>query len=182
MIPFVAGGGLLMALGFLPFLGGVNVNSDDQAYDVVINNALWDAPCRGTRPVPRLGPVRDRSCVDGLPRPGAGRLHRVRDRRSAGHRSGIRRRCGGRADECGLHRRHRRRPAGRSSRLVARKARRAALAARSHAGRDHPAARIDLRLRFADPVPGPTDRDAHGVAGTPGSPTSRVPQASSSSV
>ena len=47
MIPFVAAGGLLMALSFLPFLGGVNVNSDDQAYDVVINNALWALPAGG---------------------------------------------------------------------------------------------------------------------------------------
>ncbi len=45
MIPFVAGGGLLIALGFL--LGGFNVNQDDQAFDVVVQNALWDLPAGG---------------------------------------------------------------------------------------------------------------------------------------
>ncbi|MGB4778113.1 PTS fructose transporter subunit IIC, partial [Microbacterium sp.] len=43
MIPFVAGGGLLIALGFL--LGGANVTQD--AADVIINNALWDLPAGG---------------------------------------------------------------------------------------------------------------------------------------
>ena len=47
MIPFVAAGGLLMALSFLPFLGGVDVNADNQAYEVVINNALWALPAGG---------------------------------------------------------------------------------------------------------------------------------------
>ncbi|MCW3494235.1 fructose-specific PTS transporter subunit EIIC [Microbacterium sp. SSM24] len=47
MIPFVAGGGLLIALSFLPFLGGVNVNADGQAFDVVVQNALWDLPAGG---------------------------------------------------------------------------------------------------------------------------------------
>lgn len=45
MIPFVAGGGLLIALGFL--IGGVNVNADDQAFRVIIDNALWDLPAGG---------------------------------------------------------------------------------------------------------------------------------------
>ncbi|MGA7147322.1 MAG: fructose-specific PTS transporter subunit EIIC [Microbacterium sp.] len=44
MIPFVAAGGLLIALSFLPFLGGVDVNADGQAFDIVINNALWALP------------------------------------------------------------------------------------------------------------------------------------------
>jgi PTS system fructose-specific IIC component len=43
MIPFVAGGGLLIALGFL--LGGYNVTDD--AFEVVVNNALWDLPPGG---------------------------------------------------------------------------------------------------------------------------------------
>ncbi|WP_127474572.1 PTS fructose transporter subunit IIABC [Microbacterium sulfonylureivorans] len=47
MIPFVAGGGLLIALSFLPFLGGVNVNADNQAFDIVVNNALWALPAGG---------------------------------------------------------------------------------------------------------------------------------------
>ncbi|MBD3941593.1 PTS sugar transporter subunit IIA [Microbacterium sp. NEAU-LLC] len=43
MIPFVAGGGLLIALGFL--LGGYDVNKD--AATVIIDNALWDLPAGG---------------------------------------------------------------------------------------------------------------------------------------
>ncbi len=43
MIPFVAGGGLLIALGFL--LGGYDVTDD--ASKVVIDNALWDLPPGG---------------------------------------------------------------------------------------------------------------------------------------
>lgn len=40
MIPFVAGGGLLIALGFL--LGGYNVT--DNAAKVIVDNSLWDLP------------------------------------------------------------------------------------------------------------------------------------------
>ncbi|MEV7693524.1 fructose-specific PTS transporter subunit EIIC [Microbacterium sp. NPDC089189] len=43
MIPFVAGGGLLIALGFL--LGGYNVT--DNAADVIVNNSLWELPAGG---------------------------------------------------------------------------------------------------------------------------------------
>ncbi|GAA1991427.1 fructose-specific PTS transporter subunit EIIC [Microbacterium pumilum] len=43
MIPFVAGGGLLIALGFL--LGGYQVG--DEASTVIVNNALWDLPPGG---------------------------------------------------------------------------------------------------------------------------------------
>ncbi|HKP06094.1 MAG TPA: fructose-specific PTS transporter subunit EIIC [Microbacterium sp.] len=42
MIPFVAGGGLLIALGFL--IGGVDVNADDMAFTVITDNALWALP------------------------------------------------------------------------------------------------------------------------------------------
>lgn len=45
MIPFVAGGGLLIALGFL--IGGVDVNTDNQAFSVIIDNALWSLPAGG---------------------------------------------------------------------------------------------------------------------------------------
>jgi len=45
MIPFVAGGGLLIALGFL--LGGVDVNKDDKAFRIIIDNALWSLPDGG---------------------------------------------------------------------------------------------------------------------------------------
>jgi PTS system fructose-specific IIC component len=43
MIPFVAGGGLLIALGFL--LGGYDVT--DVADDVVLQNSLWNLPAGG---------------------------------------------------------------------------------------------------------------------------------------
>lgn len=43
MIPFVAGGGLLIALGFL--IGGVNVG--DEAFSVIVDNALWALPAGG---------------------------------------------------------------------------------------------------------------------------------------
>jgi PTS system fructose-specific IIC component len=43
MIPFVAGGGLLIALGFL--LGGYEVTKD--AKDIIIQNSLWDLPTEG---------------------------------------------------------------------------------------------------------------------------------------
>ncbi|MFT4136655.1 fructose-specific PTS transporter subunit EIIC [Microbacterium sp.] len=43
MIPFVAGGGLLIALGFL--LGGYDVTND--AATVIIQNSLWDLPPGG---------------------------------------------------------------------------------------------------------------------------------------
>ncbi|WP_194764578.1 PTS fructose transporter subunit IIABC [Microbacterium sp. UFMG61] len=45
MIPFVAGGGLLIALGFL--FGGYEVNADNQAFTVILENALWDLPAGG---------------------------------------------------------------------------------------------------------------------------------------
>jgi PTS system fructose-specific IIC component len=45
MIPFVAGGGLLMALGFL--LGGYKIGLNDTAQNIVLNNALWDLPHGG---------------------------------------------------------------------------------------------------------------------------------------
>src|SRR5699024_2569532 len=40
MIPFVAGGGLLMALGFL--LGGFDIS--DYSEDIVLGNSLWNLP------------------------------------------------------------------------------------------------------------------------------------------
>ena len=43
MIPFVAGGGLLIALGFL--LGGYQVT--DAAGEVILQNSLWDLPAGG---------------------------------------------------------------------------------------------------------------------------------------
>ncbi len=51
MIPFVAGGGLLIALGFL--LGGYQVS--DNAANVIIQNSLWDLPTDDI--TSSLGPV-----------------------------------------------------------------------------------------------------------------------------
>ncbi len=52
MIPFVAGGGLLIALGFL--LGGFEVG--DNAGNVILNNALWNLPTDDiTSPLGPLG-------------------------------------------------------------------------------------------------------------------------------
>ena len=42
MIPFVAGGGLLIALGFLFF--GDDYTAPDNAATVVVTNSLWDLP------------------------------------------------------------------------------------------------------------------------------------------
>lgn len=52
MIPFVAGGGLLIALGFL--LGGYQVT--ENAANVIIQNSLWDLPTEAiTSPIGPLG-------------------------------------------------------------------------------------------------------------------------------
>ncbi|MFG6401704.1 fructose-specific PTS transporter subunit EIIC [Microbacterium sp. P04] len=52
MIPFVAGGGLLIALGFL--LGGFEVTAN--AANVITQNSLWDLPTEGiTSPIGPLG-------------------------------------------------------------------------------------------------------------------------------
>ena len=51
MIPFVAAGGLLMALGFL--LGGYDI--DGVAEDVALNSSLWDLPTADQLPDPFRG-------------------------------------------------------------------------------------------------------------------------------
>ncbi len=51
MIPFVAAGGLLMALGFL--LGGYTI--DGVAEDVALNSSLWNLPTADQLPDPFLG-------------------------------------------------------------------------------------------------------------------------------
>ncbi|MCU1637856.1 MAG: lactose transporter subunit [Microbacteriaceae bacterium] len=45
MIPFVAGGGLLVALGFL--LGGYDIVLDGRNIDLALGNSLWDLPSGG---------------------------------------------------------------------------------------------------------------------------------------
>ena len=98
MIPFVAAGGLLIALSFL--LGGYEIV--DHARDIVDRqHLLQPARPRGPRPGPRalrlrllrlprrrvLRARRDRLRV---PRPRAGRLHRLRHRRPPRHRPRLR--------------------------------------------------------------------------------------------
>ena len=98
MIPFVAAGGLLIALGFL-FGGDEIVNVYGK---IAVDNTLFNLPDpepAGTaaRPVP-LGLLRLPGCVVlhhrqdrlHLLRARAGRLHRLRDRRPAGHRPRLR--------------------------------------------------------------------------------------------
>ena len=152
MIPFVAGGGLLIALGFLSS-AAYDVDDDDQAFDVVIDNALWDLPPGGLGQylgsvafvigvtsmnflVPALAGYIAFAIAD---RPGiapgfvAGAVAVLM---SAGFIGGI---VGGLL--AGFVALVVRTPAG------------AALAARTHARRDHPAARIDRRFGPPDPVP-----------------------------
>ena len=71
-----------------------------------------------------------------------GRLHLVRDRRPARHRTGLHRGRGRRLRRRRLHRRHRRRPDRRLHRTVDQPHQRAAVAPRPDAGGDHPAVRV----------------------------------------
>ncbi len=161
MIPFVAGGGLLIALGFLFFGGRLHRAGRTRPRSIVNELAVGPARGGGLGDLPGLGRLRDRRRVDGLPGPGAGGLHRLRDRRPAGHRPGLRRR----SDRGALAERRassaaswavcsRVSPRGGSARGAV-----PALAARAHARRDHPAA----GLRSSPPglhgaLPRPSDR------------------------
>ncbi len=97
MIPFVAAGGLLIALGFL-FGGDEIVNSygkiavDNTFFNLPDTQALGAATCPvplGLLRLPRRALLHLRQ--DGLHvlRAGVGRLHRLRDRRPARHRPGL---------------------------------------------------------------------------------------------
>ena len=98
MIPFVAAGGLLIALGFL--LGGYEIVGP--AGDIVVNNTLFNLPDpaalgldhalfdSGLLRLPRRALLRPRQDGVQVPGPGAGRLHRLRDRRPARHRPRLR--------------------------------------------------------------------------------------------
>ena len=154
MIPFVAGGGLLIALGFL--LGGYAI-TDRRGRRRRGEHPVQPARCRrrGTdrRPVrparrlPRCRRLQDRRPVDGLPGPRAGRLHRLRPRRPSRPGPRLHRRRRGRIHGRRLPRRHRRRPDRRPRRPLDRQLEGPALAARTDAGGHHPAARLDHRLR-----------------------------------
>ena len=164
MIPFVAAGGLLIALGFL--LGGYDIaNTPDGATHRSATSSpaqLADQPARRrTRPVPRRRAVHPRRPGLRLPGAGARRLHRVRDRRPAGHRARLHRRCSRGLRRRRLHRRHRRRSARRLRRAVDQPARRAAVAARPDARRHHPAVRLDHRRSADVPAARPTAGGDH---------------------
>ena len=164
MIPFVAAGGLLMALSFIPFLGGVDVNEDGQAFKVIVDNALWNLPPGGLGQYLGSVMLRHRSHVDELPGTRPRRLHRLRHCRQAWNRARIRGGCRRGPDELRLHRRNRRWSDGRFRSPLVRPARRAALAPRAHARGDHPAGRFHRRIRHPDPVPRSSDRLADGMA------------------
>ena len=114
MIPFVAAGGLLIALGFL--FGGYEIaNKPDGGTQTfgehVCARQLAVRTCRpAASAVSRRGAVQPRRAGIQLPGACAGRLHRLRDRRPARHRTGVHRRRGRRVRRRRIHRRHRRRP------------------------------------------------------------------------
>ena len=94
MIPFVAAGGLLIALGFL--LGGYEIAGPDGA--ITVDNSIFNLPDTDdlglehalvgrARCLPRGDPVQPRRRGVRVPGPGAGRIHRVRDRRPSRHRA-----------------------------------------------------------------------------------------------
>ena len=98
MIPFVAAGGLLIALGFL-FAGYDIANkpegkTDSLAHIIATTNSLTNLPAGGFTQY--LGAVLFTlgGLAFGFLVPGAGRLHIVRDRRPARYRTGIHRRRG----------------------------------------------------------------------------------------
>ena len=93
MIPFVAAGGLIIALAFLHrrLRDRGQCRRDRAQQRAVEPSAGWSLR------VHRVGADRHRLGVDGVPRPGAGRLHRLRHGRPAGHRARLRGRLGRRS-------------------------------------------------------------------------------------
>src|SRR5699024_5267758 len=106
----------------------------------------------------------------GLPRRLLGRLHRLRHRRSAGHRPRIHRRSRRRAHGRRIHRRHHRRTPRRLRRPVDRLPQRAEVAARTHAGGDASARRLPvvlgliLGVMMAVDLGGPVNKVAYSFA------------------
>ena len=98
MIPFVAAGGLLIALG-LP-VRRLRHRQHPRRRDEVFGqhhrqHQLADRPAqRRLHPVPGRGAVQPRRAGVLLPGARSGRLHRVRDRRPARHRPWLHRGCG----------------------------------------------------------------------------------------
>ena len=119
MIPFVAGGGLLIALGFL-LLGGVRGRRDDRRARSIVDNALWDLPAGGLGQY--LGSVAFMIGVTSMgflvPALAGYIAFAIADR--PGIAPGFVAGAVARAHERRLHRRHRRRSARRFRGLVAR--------------------------------------------------------------
>ena len=165
MIPFVAAGGLLIALG-LP-VRRLRHRQQARGSDPVArqhhrHHQLADQPAqRWLLPVPGRGVVQHRRVGVRVPGSGTGRLHLLRDRRPAGYRAGLHRGCGRRLRRRRVHRRHRRRPDRRLHGPVDRPLQRAALAARIDAGGDHPARRIAGRRPADLHAPRPSARRHH---------------------
>ena len=154
MIPFVAAGGLLIALGFL--FGGYEIANKPAGESqpllvgniIALNNSLTNLPSGGFSQY--LGAVL--FSLGGLafiPCAGAGGLHRLRDRRSARHRTRFHRRCGRGVRRSRFHRRHRRRSDRRIRCAVDQQKQCAAMVPGLDAGGDHPAVRV-LGRRPAD--------------------------------
>ena len=151
MIPFVAAGGLLIALGFL--FGGYEIVGPSYGDDRRSDNTLFNLPdaqrSASTTPcsAARASSPTSARCSSSsarrrsVPGPRAGRLHRLRDRRPARHRPGFV--MGGLAANLARHglpqrrlpRRHHRRRARRRDRPLDRQLEGAGLGARPDAGR-----------------------------------------------
>ena len=146
MIPFVAAGGLLIALGFL--FAGYDIANKPEGSDAVAGQyhraqQLADQPARRRfHAVPGRGVVQHRRVGVRVPGSRTGRLHLLRDRRPSRHRAGIHRGRGRRLRRRRLHRRHRRRSDRRVHGAVDQPHRRPALAPRLDARGDHPAGRV----------------------------------------
>ena len=152
MIPFVAAGGLLIALGFL--LAGYPIAQNDPDDRHAVGQALG-AEQLDLRPadqhrrpharragrLPRRHLLHHRGGRVRLPRPGAGRLHRLRDRRPPRPRPRLRRRRGLADRRRRLPRRPGRRHHRRLRGAVDQPLEAAGRRPRAAAGRDHPAAR-----------------------------------------
>ena len=132
MIPFVAAGGLLIALASCSAATRSSARSTTSSPTTRCPTCRTRARSASTTPsstraagLPRRGALHDRRHGVRLPGPGPGRLHRLRDRRPARHRARLRDgRPGHRAashPQRRLPRRHRRRRARRRRRALDRR-------------------------------------------------------------
>ena len=180
MIPFVAAGGLLIALAFL--LGGYEIAlttedgagvagqvvsdstlfspADPGSYDLAGNDAL---PRGALLDLPRRAAADPRRCRVRVPGPGPRRLHRLRHRRPPRHRPGLRHGRHRGHPELGLPRWNRRRRARRTDRPLDHVLEGSNLDARADAGAGHPpahhaAGRLRDGRRAGSPAGEPDDQ------------------------